>query len=174
MAPATGLTSNIEDMARFVSLQFRTGATNGESQILNTGSLREMHRVRRLENDWLRGNAIGFAVSRIKDKTWIGHGGSYPGYKTQTYLQLDAKVGVIVLTNADDAGPGPIALRAMETIADAISKAAPQKKSTKFPWDPAWSRFAGLYEGESGVTQVVDHAEMVVIGCGGPRAVPLF
>ena len=161
MAPATGVTSNIEDMARFVSLQFRTGATGG-AQILNTGSLREMHRVRRLENDWTRGNAIGFSVSRIKDKTWVGHGGSYPGYKTTTYIQLDSRVGVIVLTNADDAGPGTIALRAMDTIAGAIEKAAPKRLSA-VAWDSAWSRFAGQYETPAGVVQVVEMNQRLVM-----------
>ena len=163
MAPATGVTSNVEDMARFVSLQFRKGATDfAHGQILNTGSLREMHRIRRLENDWIRGNAIGFAVSRIKDKVWVGHGGSYPGYKTQTFLQLDSKVGVIVLTNADDAGPAAIAQRAMDTIAAAIERAAaPPKKS--IAWDPAWSRFAGLYESPMGLSQVVELNQRLVL-----------
>lgn len=165
MSAATGLTSNIEDMARFVSLQFRKGATDPErGQILNTGSLREMHRVRRLENDWQRGNAIGFAVSRIKDKVWVGHGGSYPGYKTQTYLQLDSKVGVIVLTNADDAGPNTIALRAMDTIGDAIARASAATKPAGIAWDPEWSRFAGQYASASGIAQVVEmHQRLVLI-----------
>jgi CubicO group peptidase (beta-lactamase class C family) len=46
LGPATGITSNVEDMAKFVSLQFRTGP-RGENQILSSGALREMHRVRR-------------------------------------------------------------------------------------------------------------------------------
>lgn len=163
MAPATGVTSNIEDMARFVSFQFRTGATDAaRGQILNTGSLREMHRVRRLENDWTRGNAIGFAVSRIKDKVWVGHGGSYPGYKTQTYIQLDSKVGVIVLTNADDAGPAVIAQRAMDTIAPAIERSViPARKL--IAWDPSWSRFAGIYESSMGLSQVVELNQRLVL-----------
>ena len=36
----------------------------------------------------------------------MSHGGSYPGYQTNTMLWLDGKVGVIVLTNADDGNPG--------------------------------------------------------------------
>jgi CubicO group peptidase (beta-lactamase class C family) len=48
MAAATGLTSTVEDMARFVSAQFRRGA-RGEDRLLSTASLREMHRVRMLE-----------------------------------------------------------------------------------------------------------------------------
>ena len=74
MASATGITSTVGDMARFVSAQFRTGPRGGD-RILSTASLREMHRVRVLENTWTRGNAIGFAVSRVGDKTYIGHGG---------------------------------------------------------------------------------------------------
>ena len=50
MAAATGLTSTVEDMAKFVSAQFRKGA-RGEGRILSTASLREMHRVRMLESD---------------------------------------------------------------------------------------------------------------------------
>ncbi len=45
MAAATGMTSTLEDMAKFVSAQFRRGPRGG-AQIVSTGSLREMHRVR--------------------------------------------------------------------------------------------------------------------------------
>src|SRR5262245_20677968 len=45
MGAATGITSTVLDMAKFVSAQFRTGPVGGR-QILSTGSLREMHRVR--------------------------------------------------------------------------------------------------------------------------------
>ena len=36
-----------------------------------------------LENNWTQGS-IGFAVSRVRDKVYVGHGGGYPGYTTQT------------------------------------------------------------------------------------------
>ncbi|MCX6595663.1 MAG: serine hydrolase [Acidobacteria bacterium] len=161
MGPATGLTSTVEDMARFVSLQLRTGRTGG-AQILNTGSLREMHRVRRLENDWTRGNAIGFAVNRMKDKLYVGHGGSYPGYKTHTYIQLDSKVGVIVLTNGDDSGPAEIAMRLMDTVGDAVGKAGATPKKT-IPWEASWSRFAGHYSSASGELEVVELNQRLVM-----------
>ncbi|MGH9220946.1 MAG: serine hydrolase domain-containing protein, partial [Vicinamibacterales bacterium] len=88
MAAATGITSTVDDMAKFVSAQFRKGKMGGR-QILSTGSLREMHRVRMLENTWTSGNAIGFSVRRERDKIYVSHGGSYPGYQTNTLLQLD-------------------------------------------------------------------------------------
>ena len=123
MAAATGITSTVEDMAKFVSAQFRTGRMGGR-QILSTGSLREMHRVRVLENNWTQGNAIGFAVRRERDKVYVRHGGGYPGYQTNTLIQLDGKVGVIVLTNADDSNPGDIATQLMNTVGEAVAKAS--------------------------------------------------
>ncbi|HVO99374.1 MAG TPA: serine hydrolase domain-containing protein [Bryobacteraceae bacterium] len=149
MGPATGITSTVEDMAKFVSLQFRKG-----SPVLSTAGLREMHRVRMLENDWTRGNAIGFAVERTKDRVYVGHGGSYPGYKTQTLMQLDDKVGVIVLTNGDDSNPSDMAQHLMQIVGAAVAKAAPKKSAAA--WDPAWGRFAGLYRSANGDTAVVE------------------
>ena len=104
MAAATGLTSTVEDMAAFVSAQFRQGARGG-NRILSTGSLREMHRIRVVESNWTQGNAIGFAVRKAGDKVYVSHGGSYPGYQTNTTIWLEGKLGVIVLTNADDSNP---------------------------------------------------------------------
>ncbi len=153
MGSATGVTSTVEDMAKFVSAQFRTGAMGGR-QILSTGSLREMHRVRMLENDWTRGYAIGFAVNRVGDKLYIGHGGGYPGYTTNTLIQLDSKVGVIVLTNTNDSDPGDIASKLMSTVGEAVAKATAIKPEV-VAWDPAWARFAGRYRSRGRESQVV-------------------
>ena len=161
MAAATGITSTVEDMARFVSAQFRKGRMGG-SQILSTGSLREMHRVRMLENNWTQGNAIGFAVRRERDKVYVSHGGSYPGYQTNTLLQLDGKVAVIVLTNADDSTPAVIAMQLMNTVGEAVAKASASPPA-KMTWDPSWSRFAGLYRGRGSETQVVELNQRLVI-----------
>lgn len=160
LGAATGLTSTVEDMARFVSLQFRKGRPGG-AQILSTAALRDMHRVRFLESTWTRGNAIGFSVNREKDKVYIGHGGSYAGYKTQTMIQLDDKVGVIVLANGDDAAPGDLALRLMQSVGEAVAKATAVKPT--LTWDPSWKRFAGLYRSRFGDTQVVEMDRSLVV-----------
>ena len=161
MGAATGITSTVDDMAKFVSAQFRKGRMGGRN-ILSTGSLRQMHRVRMLENNWTQGNGIGFAVRRERDKVFVSHGGSYPGYQTNTLLQLDGKVGVIVLTNSDDANPGGIATQLMNTVGDAVAKAqsTPASQTT---WDPSWSRFAGLYRGRGGESVVVEMNRRLVI-----------
>jgi len=168
MAAATGLTSTVEDMARFVSAQFRKGPRGG-SQILSTGSLREMHRVRVLENNWTQGNAIGFAVRKAGDKVFVSHGGSYPGYQTNTMLWLDGNVGVIVLTNADDANPAAMATELMNTVGEAVAKAA-SKPAAASTWDPSWSRFAGLYRGRNGDSRVVElNRRLVIVSSTSPN-----
>lgn len=153
MAAATGITSNVEDMAKFVSLQFRQGKVGG-SQILSTGALRLMHRVRMLEENWQSGNAIGFAVSREGGKTYVGHGGSYFGYKTHTLMQIEPKIGVIVLTNGDDSNPRDIALHLMQSVGEAVAKVS-HATPPAVTWDPSWSRFAGTYRGRAGGDVVV-------------------
>jgi CubicO group peptidase (beta-lactamase class C family) len=153
MAAATGLTSTVEDMAKFVSAQFREGVRGGD-RLLSTASLREMHRVRMLESTWTRGQGIGFAVNRIDGKLYVGHGGGYPGYTTNTTIQLDDEVGVIVLTNTNDSNPAQIARQLMTTVGEAVA-AATKVEAEVVAWDPAWARFAGLYRGRWGDTQVV-------------------
>ena len=92
----------------------------------------------------------------------MSHGGGYPGYQTQTMLQLDGKVGVIVLTNGDDSNPAVIATQLMNTVGEALAKAsAPPPVTTT--WDPSWSRFVGLYRGRGGDSQVVELNRQLVI-----------
>jgi D-alanyl-D-alanine carboxypeptidase len=152
MAAATGVTSNVEDMAKFVSAQFRHGMRGGD-RILGTGSLREMHRVRSVEENWQSGTGLGFDINRIDNRTYVGHGGGYPGNTTQTLIQLDDKVGVIVLTNTNDSNPMDIARELMMTVGKAVAKVSP--KPTTVAWDPSWARFAGLYRNRGGDSQVV-------------------
>ena len=155
MGAATGITSNVDDMAKFVSANFRRGPRGG-AQIVSTGSCREMHRVRSVEENWTSGTGLGYDISRINNKTWVGHGGGYPGNTTQTFIQLDDKVGVIVLTNTNDSNPGDIARQLIATVGQAVAKASAKKLPTNtVAWDPAWARFAGLYRGQGGDSHVV-------------------
>ncbi len=153
MAAATGITSNVEDMAKFVSANFRRGMRGG-AQIVSSGSWRELHRTRSVDENWTTGSGLGFDVQRVNNRTYVGHGGGYPGNTTFTSLQLDDKVGVIVLTNTNDSNVGELARQLMATVGTAVAKAG-RAKSVVVAWDPAWARFAGLYRGTWGDQQVV-------------------
>src|SRR5262249_12504327 len=83
------------------------------------------------------------------------------GYQTQTMLWPDGRVGVIVLTNADDGGPAALATELMNTVGQAVAKAT--KPSATPTWDPSWSRFAGLYRGRGGDSRVVELNRRLVV-----------
>ncbi len=161
MAAATGVTSNVTDMAKFVSANFR-GGPRGGSQIVSGSAWREMHRVRAVENNWQSGTGLGFDMRRINDKTYVGHGGGYLGNTTQTQMQLDDKVGVIVLTNTNDSNVGDIARQLIVTVGAAVAKAG-KAKEVAAAWDPAWERFAGLYRDRWSDEQVVVLNKKLVI-----------
>jgi len=153
MAAATGMTSNVDDLAKFVSAQFRRGPRGG-AQVLSGSSWRHMQRVRSVDETWQSGSGLGFDFNRISNRTWVGHGGGYPGNTTQTLFQLDDKVGVIVLTNTNDSSPLQIAEQLIATVGAAVAKATASRGPT-VAWDPTWSRFAGWYRNTSGDQQVV-------------------
>ncbi len=161
LGSATGVTSNVEDLAKFVSAQFRKGPRGGV-QILSSGSMREMHRVRSVEENWSGGYGLGFGVTRIRDRTWVGHSGGYPGYVTRTFFQLDDKIGVVVLTNAQDADATEIARQLIATVGMAVAKAAAPKPAV-VEWDTDWARFAGLYRGRASDQSVVELNKRLVI-----------
>ncbi len=85
---AAGFSSNVEDLARFASWQFRL-LNNGGTEILKSSTLKEMHRVQWADPDWKTYWGLGFSVSQQDGITIVGHGGSCPGYRTT--LQLDPK-----------------------------------------------------------------------------------
>ena len=169
MAAATGMSSNVNDLAKFISAQFRRGP-RGPGNVLSAGSWREALRVRSVEENWRSGSGLGFDHVRVNERTYVGHGGGYSGNTTMTRVQLDDKVGVIVLTNTNDSNPGDIANQLMATVGAAVAKAAKPKLTPA--WDPAWARFAGKYRSryDLGITQVVLMNRQLVLIPAAARA----
>jgi len=169
MAAATGMTSNVDDLAKFISAWFRRAPKAGGHDVLSAGSWREALRVRSVDEEWEYGSGLGFDIERIKGRTYAGHGGGYPGNTTMTMAHIDDKVGVIVLTNTTDSSPDGIATQLMATVGDAVVKAA--KPAATPTWDPAWARFAGRYRNNysDGITQVVLMNKQLVLISGNAR-----
>jgi len=100
--PAGGMYSSVNDIARFISLQFRDGPAGGK-QILGGSSLREMHSPVLVSQDFEVGFGLGWGIRRVAGKKVIGHSGGLPGYTTNITLVPSMKLAVIVFTNTGTA-----------------------------------------------------------------------
>jgi D-alanyl-D-alanine carboxypeptidase len=149
---AANMTTCVTDLARFAMLQFRCGAAGG-AQVLKSSTVREMQRPHWLEPDWTAGWGLGFRVVRRAGKTYAGHGGSLRGYRTQVQLCPAERIGVIVLTNADDGDPLKYVDKAFDWVAPAILKAAAPATPNAPP--AGWQRYAGKYRNTWGDVQVL-------------------
>ncbi len=161
--PAGGLHSTVEDMAKWIALQFRRDRNleRGGAQILKGTTLREMHRLQYSDDDWTDGWCIGFSGIRHGEHVYLGHGGGNPGSLSRTVFNLATETGVIVATNSDGhTAQGDIALGALDrlmTAEDALPAPLPAPPAPIEDWA---TRFVGLYGSAAGET-----------GYGGPRRV---
>ena len=155
IAPAAGFASTVEDLAKFASWQFRLLGKGG-SEILKANTLREMQRVHWVDPDFETTWGLGFVVYRNENKTFVGHGGSCPGFRTNLQLKPDEKIATIVMANALGVNPGMWTQRAYDIMAPAIraaaksGTAAPVAASGSAPapvvtYDASLDRYLGTY-----------------------------
>ena len=129
IAPAAGYASTVEDLARFASWQFRVLAGTGGDDVLSRNTLREMQRVHWMDPDFATPWGLGFAIWRDKEKTFVGHGGSCPGFRAQLMLHTPEKLAVVVMANAQGVNTSALAQRAYEIVGGAIKTAAKAEKT---------------------------------------------
>ena len=151
MAPAAGMASSVKDLAKYVAMQFRAGPAGG-GQVVSGATLFEMHRVHWLNPDWQSGQGIGFSVRHVGDRTLVGHAGILPGMRTQLTFDPKDKIGVIVLTNADDGNPTLYLEQVFRVVAPVLGR-----RGGTAPGAPAsaWSKYEGLYRSPWGDTRVL-------------------
>lgn len=154
MAPAAGYASNVEDLAKFASWQFRL-LEKGGNEVIAANTLREMQRVHFMDPSWETSWGLGFDIWRRGEKTFVGHGGSCPGYRTQLTMQMDEKVATIVMTNAGDADANSLAQQAYEFLGSAVREARADSAHKIAAADASIDRFLGTYWGFGGETEVI-------------------
>ncbi|MDE2882732.1 MAG: serine hydrolase [Acidobacteriota bacterium] len=159
--PATGLSSTVPDMLRFLSWQMRVRDRRSE-EVLASNTLLEMQRVHWLHTSWNSGWGLGFSVRHTEDRDLIGHGGGYPGYRTQTQLSPEEKIGVVVFTNGGDGNPGRYLDKAFEWVAPALAAARAEKEKPAV-WSSDWDIYLGTYRRRSGDTAVLRQENDLVI-----------
>jgi CubicO group peptidase (beta-lactamase class C family) len=122
IAPAAGFASTVEDLAKFASWQFRV-LHHGDEELMSRNTLREMQRVHWIDRDWEAKRGLGFGMWRADDKTYVGHGGSCPGYRSDFNLDPVGKVATIFMTNAGGVSSSMFTRRAQEIVGLAIEEA---------------------------------------------------
>ena len=140
IAPAAGFASTVEDLGKLASWQFRLLGTGGE-QVLRASTLREMHRVHWMTPDkpdetW----GLGFESYVYNGKSFVGHGGYCPGYRSILMMRPQDKLAVIILTNADDANANRLAREVYDLVGPEIAKVT---KASKMP-EPRKANFSQL------------------------------
>ncbi|NNL31263.1 MAG: serine hydrolase, partial [Gemmatimonadetes bacterium] len=110
-----------EDLARFASWQFRL--TGDREEVLHAHTLDEMHRVHYVDPSFNTFWGLGFSVRRSDGETFVGHGGSCPGFRSQLQMQTDDKIATVFMANAM-VSAGTYTSGLYELVADAIKSAA--------------------------------------------------
>jgi len=104
IAPAAGYASNVIDLAHFASWQFRL-LNSGNKEILRPSTLKEMQRVQWMDPNWKLAWGLGFVIYQEDGTTYVGHGGSCPGYQTGLTLSPKNKIAVTCMINAQGTDP---------------------------------------------------------------------
>jgi CubicO group peptidase (beta-lactamase class C family) len=122
IGPAAGFSSTATDLARFAAWQFRLQGNTEE--VLHAHTLREMQRVHWVDPEWEVFRGLAFGVVRSDGTTFVGHGGSCPGYQSQLLLQMDDRIATIFLANASGVDAFKYARGAYRLLAPALKEAA--------------------------------------------------
>lgn len=156
IAPAAGYASTALDLARFAEWQFRLLAKGG-TEVLDANTLREMQRVHFVDPSWETTWGLGFSVNRSADnKTFVGHGGSCPGYQTQLSMQMDEQIATVAMSNGMDVSAGALARGMYDIISPAIKAALADSLHKITALDPSLSPYLGTYANAwRGETEVI-------------------
>ena len=142
ISPAAGFISTVEDLGRFASWQFRV--LDGNGALLDRNTLREMHRVHWLEPDGDTTYGLGFSVWKSDGDTFVGHGGSCPGYRSHLLLRTRDKVATAFMTNGQGVDSRRFAQTAHDIVAPALRRAAGRPEVDAPADEPAAGAEAGV------------------------------
>lgn len=146
---AGSLYSSVNDLARWISLQFRTKAeARGGAQVLKGASLTKMHRAQFMEPNWAAGYGLGWRADRRGENVYHHHSGGIHGFLTKITFNKLHRIGTIVLTNGNpNVGFDTIGHDLLETMIPAIVASDVKRMLRKPVATPEkYRRFIGRYE----------------------------
>ena len=113
---AGDINSNIEDMAKWVSLQLNGGTMPDGRRIVSGENLAYTHTSKVAISDTVS-YALGWIVRQTRNGAVVWHNGGTWGFGATVLLQLDRKLGIIVLSNELNVGmPDAVGLWAMDRL----------------------------------------------------------
>ena len=184
---AGDMNSNIEDMAKWVSLQLAGGTTPNGRRIVSAENLTYTH-MPKVAASATVSYALGWIVQQTPNGAVIWHNGGVAGFGAMVLLQLDRKLGIIVLSNQSNVGlPDSVGLWAMDrllgnptvdyaaqslvraksTYADSVKQfARPADPQPSPPLGPLAGTFTNPGFGEAVLSAVGDAATFELMGTG--------
>jgi CubicO group peptidase (beta-lactamase class C family) len=125
--PAGGLISTLDDLARLVKLQFRTGPAGG-SQVLASSSVQQMWQQVTNAEPNLVGIGTGWELplpNPALNQQWIGKDGGIIGWGTQVLFLPNSKLGVVVSVNTLNPTDTATLNQALNVAEGVLSQLAP-------------------------------------------------
>ena len=120
MSPAFGAYTSANDLGRLA--RFLLG--NGSDEVLSK-SMRK-----RMREKQASGWGLGIRVETLDGRTTARHGGWFAAHRSHFLLDIDNGVGVVVMTNGDNADPESIADALLETTLRAERKRIDQSSDS--------------------------------------------
>lgn len=119
-APAAGVASSVNDLAKFASWHFRLYEDGGE-EVLKATTLKNMQRVHWVGADfdepaW----GLAYATRRYDKETVWGHDGYCPGARTEFVMRLPSKIGIVMMMSVNDVSPGSMVEAVYELMSSSV------------------------------------------------------
>jgi len=141
ITPAAGFSSNVQDLGKFASWQFRLRDST-ITEILKPSTIKYMQNVHWTNPDWKTTWGLGFVVYKGSNgNTWVGHGGNCPGYRSTLQMDLKSKRAFSVMINANGTNPG----KYVNGIKGIINKVKASKKENSSEEKKDLNEFVGYY-----------------------------
>lgn len=131
VAPAGGIMSCADDVARWLMLQLNGGELDG-TRLISEASLRQTHTVQSsvVSNPAALGGShlvvygygMGWGVMTYRQRRFLTHGGGIDGFTTEFDLLPDEKIGVAVSNNISSPLPGVVARNIIDHLLGAEAK----------------------------------------------------
>ncbi len=117
--PAGGMASSVADLSAFIVLNL-SPYLDAEPAILSSSTIREMHRVHHMMDPARGGSGLGWGVEISSGQQVVYHGGELPEQTSFLLIDLETQVGIVVLTNAQDADANRLGQESLRIVRGAV------------------------------------------------------